>query len=77
MLVRDTQAYSNMLRESFHPDLLRDALDRDRFFDHLWGKAASHPETGHGIPGRARRPAEGRHPDAEIAAGVAGDLEQR
>lgn len=25
-----------MLTESFHPNLLRDALDRDRFFDRLW-----------------------------------------
>ena len=32
-----------MLRESFHPDLLRDALDRDRFFDHLWVEATKRP----------------------------------
>ena len=38
VLVRDTQGYSTMLRESSHPDLLRDALDRDRFFDHLWAR---------------------------------------
>jgi lantibiotic modifying enzyme len=25
-----------MLQESLHPDFLRDALDRDRFFDRLW-----------------------------------------
>ena len=36
VLLRPTMIYSLMLRESFHPDFLRDALDRDRFFDKLW-----------------------------------------
>ena len=35
-IARDTEVYSSILRESFHPDLLRYALDRDRFFDKLW-----------------------------------------
>ncbi|HEX3789698.1 MAG TPA: type 2 lanthipeptide synthetase LanM family protein [Pseudonocardiaceae bacterium] len=35
-LLRPTHIYSLLLRESFHPDLLRDGLDRDRFFDKLW-----------------------------------------
>jgi type 2 lantibiotic biosynthesis protein LanM len=39
IILRSTRAYATMLRESFHPDLLRDALDRDRFFDHLWVEA--------------------------------------
>lgn len=33
---RPTQTYAKALEESFHPDLLRDGLDRDRFFDNLW-----------------------------------------
>lgn len=36
VLFRDTELYSLVLRNSFHPDLMRDALDRDRFFDRLW-----------------------------------------
>ena len=36
VIVRPTHIYSLLLRESFHPDLLRDGLDRDRFFDKLW-----------------------------------------
>ncbi len=35
-LPRPTRAYGMLLVESFHPNVLRDALDRDRFFDHLW-----------------------------------------
>ena len=35
-IVRPTRNYSMLLKESFHPDLLRNALDRDRFFDRLW-----------------------------------------
>jgi type 2 lantibiotic biosynthesis protein LanM len=36
IFLRETRSYSLLLRESFHPDVLRDALDRDRFFDKLW-----------------------------------------
>ena len=35
-ILRPTRAYGMLLMESFHPNLLRDALDRDRFFDRLW-----------------------------------------
>src|SRR5205807_16520 len=35
-VLRPSQAYALFLAESFHPNLLRDALDRDRFFDRLW-----------------------------------------
>ena len=35
-VLRPTEVYNLLLRESFHPDLLRDALDRDRFLDYLW-----------------------------------------
>lgn len=35
-VARPTRAYAALLLESFHPDLLREALDRDRFFDNLW-----------------------------------------
>jgi type 2 lantibiotic biosynthesis protein LanM len=36
VLVRPTSFYAQLLSESFHPDILRDALDRDRHLDYLW-----------------------------------------
>ncbi len=36
VIIRDTYTYASLLAESFHPDVLRDALDRDRLFDQLW-----------------------------------------
>jgi type 2 lantibiotic biosynthesis protein LanM len=35
-IARQTRTYASLLYESFHPDLLHNALDRDRFFDRLW-----------------------------------------
>jgi type 2 lantibiotic biosynthesis protein LanM len=35
-VLRPTQVYGLLLTESFHPDVLRDALDRDLLFDRLW-----------------------------------------
>jgi len=35
VVLRATRAYGLLLSESLHPDLLRDARDRDRFFDRL------------------------------------------
>jgi type 2 lantibiotic biosynthesis protein LanM len=42
-ILRATQTYAVLLHESSHPDLLRDALDRDRFFDRLWADVAQRP----------------------------------
>lgn len=36
VVLRESRTYALLLRESFHPDVLRDALNRDRLFDHLW-----------------------------------------
>ncbi len=36
IILRPTHLYSLLQRESYHPDMLRDALDRDSFFDRLW-----------------------------------------
>lgn len=36
ILLRATRIYGLLLNESFHPDVLRDALERDRHFDGLW-----------------------------------------
>lgn len=35
-VLRPTRVYGLLLTESFHPDVLRDALDRDLVFDRLW-----------------------------------------
>jgi class II lanthipeptide synthase len=43
VVVRSTNVYGLLWYESFHPDLLRDALERDRFFDKLWVEAARRP----------------------------------
>lgn len=39
IIARPTRVYASLLGESYHPDLLRDALDRDVFFDRLWSFA--------------------------------------
>jgi type 2 lantibiotic biosynthesis protein LanM len=36
VIARATRTYSSLLNESFHPDLLRNALDRDLLFERLW-----------------------------------------
>jgi type 2 lantibiotic biosynthesis protein LanM len=39
VILRGTQLYGRLLQESYHPDLLRDCLDRDWLFGRLWGAA--------------------------------------
>jgi class II lanthipeptide synthase len=36
VVLRPTRQYALILSESNHPDVMRDALDRDRLFDRLW-----------------------------------------
>jgi type 2 lantibiotic biosynthesis protein LanM len=36
VILRATRTYALLLQESFHPDVLRNALDRDRLMDRLW-----------------------------------------
>ena len=43
VVIRSTNVYGLLWYESFHPELLRDALDRERFFDRLWVEAAHRP----------------------------------
>ncbi|WP_162641790.1 type 2 lanthipeptide synthetase LanM family protein [Streptosporangium sp. 'caverna'] len=43
VVMRATRLYGTLLVESTHPDVLRDALDRERVFDFLWGFAADDP----------------------------------
>ena len=49
-ILRPTRTYGLLLTESYHPDLLRNALDRDRFFDHLWGEVEQRPELAKVLP---------------------------
>lgn len=43
VILRPTRTYGLLLQESYHPHLLRDALDRDRHFDRLWLGAVRQP----------------------------------
>ncbi|GAA2891947.1 lanthionine synthetase [Actinoplanes cyaneus] len=43
-LPRPTRRYSMFLTESYHPDYLRDARDRDRLLDKLWTAAGARPD---------------------------------
>jgi type 2 lantibiotic biosynthesis protein LanM len=36
VFLRSSRTYRHLLSESYHPDVLRNALDRDRLFDLLW-----------------------------------------
>lgn len=53
-VIRSTNVYGLLWYESFHPDLLRDALERDRFFDRLWIEAARRPHLARLIPAEQR-----------------------
>jgi type 2 lantibiotic biosynthesis protein LanM len=46
VILLPTRTYDLLLGESFHPDVLRDALDRDRLFDRLWALAVLRPGLG-------------------------------
>ncbi len=47
VIFRNTQEYASILEKSYHPNLLRDALDRDLFFDKLWVQAVLRPHLKH------------------------------
>jgi type 2 lantibiotic biosynthesis protein LanM len=48
-VLRPTQVYGLLLSESFHPDVLRDALDRDLLFDRLWVGIEEQPAIARAI----------------------------
>jgi type 2 lantibiotic biosynthesis protein LanM len=47
---RATRFYEMLLRESFHPNQLRDGLKRERFFDYLWMEVPGRPGLKRLIP---------------------------
>ncbi|WBB76084.1 type 2 lanthipeptide synthetase LanM family protein [Micromonospora sp. WMMD1128] len=61
VVARATESYVRLLTEAHHPDLLRDALDRDRWFENLWA-------------GHDRRPQRDALVAAELAQLHAGDV---
>ena len=50
VLLRATRTYAVLLGESFHPDMLRDALDREQLFDRLWVAVEEQPSLVLAIP---------------------------
>ncbi len=49
VILRDTRTYGELLQASYHPDYLRDALDRDRLFDKLWLRTVHQPHISAAI----------------------------
>ena len=50
VILRATRSYATLLQESFHPDVLRNALDRERFLDRLWLGIEHRPFIASAIP---------------------------
>lgn len=50
VILRSSSIYALFLKDSFHPDCLRDALDRDRLFDGLWAGVEGRPNLSRIIP---------------------------
>jgi type 2 lantibiotic biosynthesis protein LanM len=50
VIIRNTRTYGVLLQESFHPDVLRNALNRDRLFDRVWGSVEQFPYLAKVIP---------------------------
>ncbi len=61
-ILRPTMIYGWMLGESLHPDLQRDAMDRDRFFDRMWLAVEHRPELRRAVPFELRDLREGDVP---------------
>lgn len=47
VVIRPTQLYMSLMIESTHPDVMRDALDRDRILHFLWAAAGDDPVRRH------------------------------
>jgi type 2 lantibiotic biosynthesis protein LanM len=51
VILRPTRVYGQLLFESYHPDVLGDALDRDQLLDRLWAAVPSAPHIEQVIAG--------------------------
>ena len=47
VLLRPTRTYDQLLTESFHPDVLRNQLDRDQLLDRMWISVPDRPYLAH------------------------------
>ncbi|HWK51744.1 MAG TPA: type 2 lanthipeptide synthetase LanM family protein, partial [Steroidobacter sp.] len=54
VLLRATRTYARVIQESFHPDVLRDALDRDQLFDALWSRVEHLSDFDHVLAAERR-----------------------
>jgi len=54
VILRPTRTYGLLMMESFHPDVLRNALERDRYFDRLWVDVKNQPELARAIAANKR-----------------------
>lgn len=50
VILRPTRTYAMLLQDGFHPDVLRDALDREQLFDLLWGATPTAPHLVAALP---------------------------
>lgn len=49
VLLRGTAVYAHLLNVGYHPDYLRNGLDRERLYDRLWLEAIDHPVLRRGF----------------------------
>jgi len=54
IVARATRTYSLLLQEDSHPDVLRSALERDRFYSALWREVAANPRLARLVPAEVR-----------------------
>lgn len=54
VILRPTKTYAQLLNEGYHPNMLRNALDRDRFFDRLWVDIERQPNLARVFPAERR-----------------------
>lgn len=59
LVVRPTMMYAKVLQESLHPNLLRDAVDRDRLLERLWLGCVHSPLLQDFFPSEKRDLSEG------------------
>ncbi|MEH1102526.1 type 2 lanthipeptide synthetase LanM family protein, partial [Micromonospora sp. CPCC 205561] len=69
LVARPTSAYRALLTGTTHPDVLGDALERDRAFGALWSSAGAHPFLGQLPPHEVAALWDGDVPLFEVTAG--------
>jgi type 2 lantibiotic biosynthesis protein LanM len=62
VILRSTRCYALLLDESYHPDFLHDAMDRERLLDRLWVGARDFPYLRRALASERRQLQEGDIP---------------